>query len=105
MDNFEVKRVLPAKRVITIENVKIGITHGSGAPWGIKERVRNVFEGETLNAIVFGHTHKAMMEWENNILFFNPGSPTDKFFTDKNTVGYLYVDKDKIWGEIVPIEI
>jgi len=46
-----------------------------------------------------------VIEWENNILFFNPGSPTDKFFTDKNTIGYLYVDKDKIWGEIVPIEI
>ncbi|MCX7720396.1 MAG: metallophosphoesterase [Dictyoglomus thermophilum] len=105
MDNFEVKRILPAKKIITIEGVKIGITHGSGAPWGIKDRVREVFEGEDLKVIVFGHTHKPMMEWEDNIFFFNPGSPTDKFFTDKNTIGYLYVDKDKVWGEIIPVEI
>lgn len=105
MDNFEVKRVLPEKKLITVEKIKIGITHGSGAPWGIKERVKKLFEGDNVNVIVFGHTHKATIEWEEGILFFNPGSPTDKFFTDKNTFGYIYVDGDKVWGEIVPIEI
>jgi len=70
MDSFEVKRILPAKRVITVEKIKIGITHGSGGPWGIKERVRELFEGEDIKAIVFGHTHQALIEWEDDMLFF-----------------------------------
>jgi putative phosphoesterase len=107
MDSWEVKKVLPPKRVITLEKVKIGITHGSGSPWGIKDRVKKVFEEdlENINVIVFGHTHHALMEWDDEIFFFNPGSPTDKFFTDKNTIGYLYIDGDKVWGEIIPIDL
>lgn len=105
MDSLEVKKKLPIKRVIDVENVKIGLIHGSGAPFGIKERIREEFIDERVNVIVFGHTHRALMEWDENILFFNPGSPTDKIFTSKNSIGVLYVDKDKVWGEIIEIKL
>ncbi|PMQ02184.1 MAG: YfcE family phosphodiesterase [Dictyoglomus sp. NZ13-RE01] len=103
MDHPDVKIKLPPKRVIEIEGVKIGLIHGGGAPFGIKERIRKEFINDNVRVIVFGHTHKPLIEWDNDILFFNPGSPTDKFFTDKNTIGYLYIDKDKVWGEIVEL--
>ncbi len=42
MDSRELKIVLPVKEIIEIKNKRIGITHGSGAPWGIEERVKKV---------------------------------------------------------------
>ena len=35
MDSRELKAVLPAREIVEIENKRIGITHGSGGPWGI----------------------------------------------------------------------
>ena len=37
MDSRELRTVLPVKEIIEIENKRIGITHGSGSPWGIKK--------------------------------------------------------------------
>jgi putative phosphoesterase len=103
MDSLEIKRKLPIKRFINVENIKIGLIHGSGSPLGIKERIKKEFIGDNVNVIVFGHTHQSLIEWDEDILFFNPGSPTDKFFTTKNSIGILYIDKDKVWGEIIEL--
>jgi len=103
MDSLEIKRKLPIKRFINVENIKIGLVHGSGSPFGIKERIKKEFIGDNVNVIVFGHTHQSLIEWDEDILFFNPGSPTDKFFTTKNSIGILYIDKDKVWGEIIEL--
>ncbi len=93
MDSLELKSILPAKKVIEIGNKRIGITHGSGAPWGIEERVRKVFATEQLDIIVYGHSHHSQNKVINGILFFNPGKATDSF-------GILTIDID-VRGEIV----
>lgn len=53
MDSRELKIVLPVKEIIEIKNKRIGITHGSGAPWGIEERVKKSLSqtGLTLSSI------------------------------------------------------
>jgi len=79
MDPSELKAVLPAKEIIEIEDKRIGITHGSGGPWGIEERIRKMFESERIDIIVYGHSHRAQNKVINDILFFNPGKATDSF--------------------------
>jgi putative phosphoesterase len=79
MDSGELKTVLPAKEIVETRNKRIGITHGSGAPWGIEERVRKVFESDRIDIIVYGHSHRAQNKVINDILFFNPGKATDSF--------------------------
>jgi len=79
MDSRELKAALPVKEVVEIENKRIGITHGSGAPWGIEERVRKVFESDRIDVIVYGHSHRSRNKVINDILFFNPGKATDSF--------------------------
>ena len=79
MDSRELKAALPVKEVVEIENKRIGITHGSGAPWGIEERVRKVFESDRVDIIVYGHSHQSQNKVINDILFFNPGKATDSF--------------------------
>jgi len=103
MDHGEVAKTLPEKRVVEAEGFKIGLTHGHGAPSGITHKVARLFEGEGCDCIVFGHTHNGLIKERGNVLFFNPGSPTDRMFARKNSVGLLAVT-DKIEPRIVEVE-
>lgn len=79
MDSVELKTVLPVKEIVEIENKRIGITHGSGSPWGIEGRVRKMFESDRIDIIVYGHSHRSQNKVIDDILFFNPGKATDSF--------------------------
>ncbi len=100
MDGYEIKRTLPAKREIKISRFKIGIIHGYGRSSDLPLRMRKEFEG--VDVIVFGHSHKPFNQIINGILMFNPGSPTDKIFTNTNSFGILELNK-KIRAEHIEI--
>ena len=93
MDSKELKAILQVKEIIEIGNKRIGITHGSGGPWGIEERVRKIFESDRIDIIVYGHSHRSQNKVINDILFFNPGKATDSF-------GILTINKGA-QGEII----
>jgi putative phosphoesterase len=93
MDSMELKTVLPVKEIVEIENKRIGITHGSGGPWGIEERVRKMFESDRIDIIVYGHSHRSQNKVIDDILFFNPGKAADSF-------GILTIDGEA-QGEII----
>jgi hypothetical protein len=93
MDSTELKTILPVKEIVEVENKRIGITHGSGSPWGIEERVRKMFESDRIDIIVYGHSHRSQNKVINDILFFNPGKATNSF-------GILTIDGE-VKGEII----
>jgi putative phosphoesterase len=93
MDSRELKAMLPAKEIVEIKNKRIGITHGSGSPWGIEERVRKVFESDQIDILVYGHSHQSQNKVIKDILFLNPGKATDSF-------GILTIDGG-VKGEII----
>lgn len=101
MDRLEVCAELPHKTVVEAEGCRIGLTHGFGPPDGLLENVRREFEGEKVDAIVFGHSHHAFNEVKDGILFFNPGTPTDRRFSHSLSIGLLEVDDSKIEGRII----
>lgn len=100
MDTRELKKELPKKDVIEIGGYKIGITHGSGPPLGLEGRVKSKFED--VDVIVYGHSHKPKNEVIDGILFFNPGSPTDRVFAPFNSFGILKVE-DEVKGDIIKL--
>jgi len=93
MDSRQLKSVLPTKEIVETNDKRIGITHGSGAPWGIEERVRKLFRSDRIDIIVYGHSHRSQNKVINDILFFNPGKAADSF-------GILTIDGE-VKGEIV----
>ncbi len=103
MDPALVTRKLPAKRIVEAGGFRIGLVHGWGPPASLREWVKHVFAGEKVDAIVYGHSHAGVSDMEDGILFFNPGSPTDKAFTQVNTVGILELG-EKITGEIIKLK-
>jgi len=77
MDDFDVKSHLPSKKVIMIEGVTLGLTHGWGPPFDIRERIYQLFlDTEGLDVVLYGHTHQPFDGVEKGIRFLNPGTAT-----------------------------
>jgi putative phosphoesterase len=93
LDSAELKRLLPEKELLLIEGKRIGVIHGWGAPYGIDDRVRRMFED--VDVIVYGHSHYSQNEVKKGVLFFNPGRARDSF-------GILTVGKE-IKGEVITL--
>jgi len=102
MDPYEVKKELPEKEIIEIGNYKIGIIHGYGRPNKLIDLVTEIFKNDNVNLIIFGHSHSALNKKRGNIIYFNPGSPTDKIFALHNSYGIIEIN-DKIEAKIVRI--
>ena len=99
MCKWQVKNTFPEKLMIEVENLKIGLTHGSGGPSGYTNRLLQKFIDEKPDIIVSGHTHQPKAELVNGIMMLNPGSPTDS----RNTVILLIVDRSTFEYQFVNI--
>jgi uncharacterized protein len=103
MDRGVLAETLPSKRTEKLEGKRIGITHGSGSPEGLAARVLEEFRSDPVDCIVFGHSHAPFLGNERGILMLNPGSPTDRRFAEKHTLGFLTIANNTITGEIQEI--
>ncbi|OGX19201.1 MAG: hypothetical protein A3K83_07155 [Omnitrophica WOR_2 bacterium RBG_13_44_8b] len=93
---------LPEKIVFKAGGFKFGVMHGYGAPNKLIEILTPVFKDDAVDVIIFGHSHAPFNEKKNGILFFNPGSATDKVFSPYNSYGIIEIN-DKIDARIVKI--
>ena len=103
MDGHDMRQVLPRKQIIPCGKFTIGIFHGEGAPKMLLEKVQSEFQGEKVDAVIFGHSHQPMNETIDGVLYFNPGSPNDTVHAPYRSYGILDVN-DKITGKIVKIK-
>lgn len=101
-DSLEVCSKLPVTRIITVEDHKIGLTHGNrGICRTTPENALSAFREEgNVDCVVFGHSHQPYNLMTFDRLLFNPGSATDPRWGPKPTYGILHIEKT-IWGEIV----
>ncbi|MGL4606108.1 MAG: metallophosphoesterase family protein [Eubacteriaceae bacterium] len=53
--------------------------------------------------ILFGHTHKAFIEDDGELLIMNPGSIGAPRIGDPESYGIIYLEADDIRGEIFPL--
>lgn len=100
MDPTDLRKLLPEKEVFGIGNFKIGLMHGFGPPAKLTELLASIFKDDIVNLIIFGHSHAELNEKIGDILFFNPGSPTDKIFSPHNSYGIIEIN-DKIEAKII----
>ncbi len=107
VDPFELQAKLPRKKILNLNGFRIGLIHGDGrsgkTSQKTSERVLNAFEGENVDVIVFGHSHKPFNERRDGILLFNPGSLTDPRRQPKPSYGIIHLD-ETIRGEIFYME-
>ena len=103
MDRLDVCAELPPKTIVEADGFRIGLTHGYGPPDDLLDYVRKQFDGDKVDAIVFGHSHHPMNETRDGILYFNPGTPTDRRFSHDLSIGILDIDGSKIKGRIIEL--
>jgi hypothetical protein len=102
MDPPELRKQLPEQLVFEVFGIKMGLIHGWGSPHGLEERIRTAFDSD-VRCIIYGHSHNGVNHTVDNILFFNPGSPTDNYFAQSLSIGYITIQKGEMIGEIIPI--
>lgn len=92
-DSAELRRLLPRSRVVNVGIHHIGLVHGHEGPGRTTPgRARVTFSGNpSVRCVVFGHSHQALSRLEDEIILFNPGSPTDKRHAPYYSFGLLRV--------------
>lgn len=93
MDDQELRRVLPARRVVEVGEARIGIVHEPSRVAG--------FEG--CDAVVFGHTHLPHASREGETWLLNPGSPTERRRSPTHSMLLLNVAGNAIEPEFVTL--
>ena len=102
MDDFKLRKNLPETLEFELYGRKIFMTHGTGGPNIIIKRLNRSYDLEPYDIIIFGHVHRPYNEvWRDDKLYINPGTPTDKKFTDINSYGYLRISKNKVEPKII----
>lgn len=91
VDDDNIKEMFPENQIVEVSGFKIGITHGHGTGKTTEKRAIQKFEGEMVNCIIFGHSHIPIKKYNNGILLFNPGSPTDKRRQEKYSFGVITI--------------
>lgn len=100
MDGYELSRILPARKVLTLGRFKVGLTHGKYRIDMQQELVRKEFG--SIDLIVYGHSHHPFWGRVGDVLLLNPGSPTDRRYAPYNSVAVLTVGDD-LSAEIVRV--
>ncbi|MCJ7664051.1 MAG: metallophosphoesterase [Desulfobacterales bacterium] len=103
MDPPELRRLLPERIIFKKLGIKIGVTHGWGGPQDLEAKIVKLFQDDGVRCIIYGHSHSGVNHNVDNVLFFNPGSPTDKYHAKITSIGYISIRDNEISGEIVPI--
>lgn len=102
VDSEQVRRHLPAERVVDAHGVRIGMLHDAGPSRGRVERMMLRFPG--VQAVVYGHSHIPLHEEQDGFQLFNPGSPTDRRRQPRHTMGLARVEEGRIRFELVELD-
>jgi len=94
---------IPFKKTIDVEGFRIGLIHGWGPVEGIEERIYTEFSTASLDCLVYGHSHEPACHVRDGILFFNPGSATDRRGMAYHSVGLLEIGST-IRGSIIRLD-
>ncbi len=78
---------VPETLQLTLDGLRVGMVHDSGAASGRTARMRKAFPEADL--VVFGHSHIPLDETGDGVRIFNPGSPTDRRAQPHGTIGVL----------------
>ena len=102
VDSEELRRRLPAERLLEVEGVRLAMVHDAGPSAGRATRMRRRFPD--VEAVVFGHSHIPLRDQADGVQLFNPGSPTDRRRQPRHTMGVGHVDGGRVRFEHVVLD-
>jgi putative phosphoesterase len=98
-DDRELQYLLKRTARITVGKYTFGVLHGHGGKSASTE-ASSVFGGK-VDCVLFGHSHRPLIETRDGTVFFNPGSATDRRWFEHFGVGIIRVTEDRIDPELI----
>ena len=90
------------RKILEFGAVRIGVTHGhDGVGRSTLARAQNAFKGERVDAVLFGHSHVPYNHVHDGVLYFNPGSPTDRRRQPEYSYGIIRINGNKLLPELI----
>jgi len=99
-DGETVRARFGRRKILRVEDVRIGMVHGDGKRGTTKARALEAFGAGEVDVVLFGHSHRPIVGREHGVLIANPGSPTDKRLNPLYSYAILTVDGAKARADL-----
>jgi len=93
MDPYEITNRYPENLELELEGHRIFMTHGTGARFGIENRIQKRFKSLNPDVIIFGHSHVFNADIKDGVLRLNPGAVSGS--KGIRTMALLTLEKDE----------
>ena len=100
VDEPELKRILPRRLVVAVDDARLAIIHGDSTFLPAHEIARRAFGTDEIACVIYGHSHMPECVTEDGVLYFNPGSPTDRRKAVRCSYGILSVEQGRVEGAL-----
>jgi putative phosphoesterase len=100
-DSAELGAVLPHTASINSGGVQIGMIHDSGPTDRRRERMLKAFPDHRV--VVFGHSHRPVIDDDGSLMLLNPGSACDPRWARVPTVAMLRIEEGRPQASLVQI--
>ena len=101
-DPSELQRRFGKRKILQFGAVRIGVTHGhDGIGRSTLARAQSAFKNDRVHAVLFGHSHVPYNETHGNVLYFNPGSPTDRRRQREYSYGIIRIVENTLQPELI----
>lgn len=98
-DDDELQFLLPETIRISVGAHTFGILHGHGGRSARDEAIRR-FVGQ-VDCVMFGHSHKPVLEKVRDTVLFNPGSATERRWHPHFGIGLIRVTEDAFTPDLI----
>lgn len=94
MDEQALRSLLPQRRVVEVDGVRIGMVHDAGPTLGRGERLAAEFPD--CGVVVYGHTHVPELSRVGETWILNPGSPTERRSAPNRSLAVLTIRRRRL---------
>jgi putative phosphoesterase len=98
-DDTELQYMLRRTTRFTVGRFTFGAIHGHGGKSGRLEAIA-AFGGK-VDCVMFGHSHRPLIETVDGTVYVNPGSATDRRWFEHFGVGIIEVTEERFEPELV----
>jgi putative phosphoesterase len=101
VDEGNVPPGVDAEKTLRLCGLRIFMIHILGDPQRLARALQQRVDQVQPDVVVFGHSHKPLIEKHGRVLYFNPGSAGPKRFSLPRSLGLLRVQQGKPHCELI----
>lgn len=98
-DDHELQFILPQALRFTVGPFTFGAVHGHGGR-SARDVVKQRFAGK-VDCALFGHSHRPLIETDRETVLFNPGSATERRWSEHFGIGLITVTAEAFTPDLI----